>query len=495
MDTQLLPWQALVDVLRRRLMGVFDLEQFDIVRVCDCGSSATVFHCQLALHDGHRHSPSMADVAVKIYHDFTQLRGNAARIHTQQLVREEIRAMSALPLHANVIPLLRAIGPCPLPSCFHRLLPEAVRALQSRKVPTIALVTPFFPFTLEQLLSPGGASTALSLVELGKLVYDVMSAVYHCYCHGVLHLDLKEDNVMVTAEGRAVLIDFGSAVAFPRSKDGKSNVASGGASPGHSATPSTEKTSFNFVLPVIPDRIPGGNPAHMHPKIMNQLVQISETCRASNVDFSEQPMWALRKFVRDVWETFSRNRSSVIPADSWREKVAVLAQPSPVRPSEADIGAPHDALRQIEQKSPQERVLPKPFRYFVESPEATGEMGRDYDFHAAWSAFSSNYSRWTQKLQRSPSPIPSAAVSVAFSEVRASMACSNNDVLQNLKLPATETGLSGFRNAAGTFGACAVPAALCQWLHANVIHELSFDCFAQATRCCISPQCVPKTRD
>ena len=37
-----------VDELRRQLLTVYDLSAFQIVRVCDCGSSAIVFHCRLS---------------------------------------------------------------------------------------------------------------------------------------------------------------------------------------------------------------------------------------------------------------------------------------------------------------------------------------------------------------------------------------------------------------------------------------------------------------
>ena len=70
--------------------------------------------------------------------------------------------------------------------------------------------------THEQVIKPGGeASTKLSVLEMGRMVRDVVRAVAHCVRHGVLHFDLKQDNVMVTASGKAVLIDFGSALTFP----------------------------------------------------------------------------------------------------------------------------------------------------------------------------------------------------------------------------------------------------------------------------------------
>lgn len=49
---------------------------------------------------------------------------------------------------------------------------------------------------------------------LWRLSRDLVAAVVHLQRHGVLHLDLKADNVLVAHDGRAVLADFGISRVF-----------------------------------------------------------------------------------------------------------------------------------------------------------------------------------------------------------------------------------------------------------------------------------------
>ena len=42
-----------------------------------------------------------------------------------------------------------------------------------------------------------------------KLVVQLWMAIFHCHSVNVTHRDLKEDNIMLTDEGRVILVDFG----------------------------------------------------------------------------------------------------------------------------------------------------------------------------------------------------------------------------------------------------------------------------------------------
>ena len=59
-------------------------------------------------------------------------------------------------------------------------------------------------------MRPGLAPPALRAATL-TLIGDIAAALDHVHAHGVLHRDLKPGNVLVTAAGRAVVLDFGLA--------------------------------------------------------------------------------------------------------------------------------------------------------------------------------------------------------------------------------------------------------------------------------------------
>ena len=56
----------------------------------------------------------------------------------------------------------------------------------------------------------------LSEQEAAQLFYSICTAVQELHQHGIAHLDLKLDNILLTFDEEVKLIDFGSAVEFTR---------------------------------------------------------------------------------------------------------------------------------------------------------------------------------------------------------------------------------------------------------------------------------------
>ena len=72
--------------------------------------------------------------------------------------------------------------------------------------------------TLAKLIPPGG----LSLTELLRLAVPLVDAVRSAHDQGITHRDLKPRNIMITADGRVKILDFG--LAKPRSSDESGDV-------------------------------------------------------------------------------------------------------------------------------------------------------------------------------------------------------------------------------------------------------------------------------
>jgi len=85
--------------------------------------------------------------------------------------------------------------------------------------PTGGRIVPGAPALVMELL-PGGSLAdvaALPFVQVVSLVEEVLAALAHAHARGVLHRDIKPDNVLLDARGRPRLVDFG--LAFLREAD------------------------------------------------------------------------------------------------------------------------------------------------------------------------------------------------------------------------------------------------------------------------------------
>ena len=70
----------------------------------------------------------------------------------------------------------------------------------------------------ETLKSKISSEGALGEKEAMSLISQLLDAVEEVHLKGMLHRDIKPDNILITSEGRVVLIDFGSARDFAEGK-------------------------------------------------------------------------------------------------------------------------------------------------------------------------------------------------------------------------------------------------------------------------------------
>ena len=94
-------------------------------------------------------------------------------------------------------------------ACSHESVVAPIALL--RAPPTYAILLPVFARgSLFSALHANGGR-ALSLRAKLAVSHDVVSAIAHLHERGILHRDIKSDNCLLHASGRAVLADFNAA--------------------------------------------------------------------------------------------------------------------------------------------------------------------------------------------------------------------------------------------------------------------------------------------
>ena len=97
--------------------------------------------------------------------------------------------------------------------CEHESVVRPVAVVRS--APTYAIVLPLYAGgALFSLLHASGRT--LAPAQALRTCADVAAALAHIHGRGVLHRDVKSDNVLIGADGRAVLADFNAAESVDR---------------------------------------------------------------------------------------------------------------------------------------------------------------------------------------------------------------------------------------------------------------------------------------
>jgi tetratricopeptide (TPR) repeat protein len=93
--------------------------------------------------------------------------------------------------------------------------PNVVTIYESRKLPDgrHAVIMEFVQGVPIDQWQPSGQAGSHRLRELLRVFIAVCGGVHHAHLNAVIHRDLKPDNLLVTADGRPVVLDFGIAKA------------------------------------------------------------------------------------------------------------------------------------------------------------------------------------------------------------------------------------------------------------------------------------------
>lgn len=164
-------------------------DQFEIGALLGAGGFAAVFRAR---------DPVLGrEVAIKVFDPALSLSASAAdRLLT------EARLVASIE-HPHIVPLYEAGSQAGLVFLVMRCLPDG---------------------TLGDRLKQNGPRPAAEVARIGMEVADALAAAHS---RGVVHLDIKPDNILLDAHGHAAVNDFGIAQAIAGSGSASAGVVSG----------------------------------------------------------------------------------------------------------------------------------------------------------------------------------------------------------------------------------------------------------------------------
>lgn len=88
----------------------------------------------------------------------------------------------------------------------------------------IRVEMPLYDIDLNKFVKQEREHNPLSLNEIQKFSFQIVSALQHCHKHGVFHRDVKPANILLDKQGNLVLCDFSLASNFVSKIDHSTTV-------------------------------------------------------------------------------------------------------------------------------------------------------------------------------------------------------------------------------------------------------------------------------
>lgn len=211
---------------------------------------------------------------------------------------------------------------------------------------TSYMVMPFIEGrSLQSIVEKNGP---LSYPEAVNYIAQVANAVGYVHEHHILHRDIKPDNIMITADNKAVLIDFGSAREFEEDKmQSQTSMVTHGYAPTEQYTRSSRKGAYTDIYAigatlyfVLTGRVPieaaariteaMPEPRELNPKLPEEA---NRTIMKAMQIKPQDRHQSIAEFMDDLLNTAPSTPTPAAPKPSPKEKSAAEPEAKPVAAS------------------------------------------------------------------------------------------------------------------------------------------------------------------
>ncbi len=216
---------------------------------------------------------------------------------------------------------------------FEREIQLAARLQHPHIVPLLTaasagdLLYYIMPFiTGESLRAKLGRDGALPVPEAVKILREVVDALAYAHAHGVVHRDIKPDNVLLST-GHAVVTDFGVAKAVSVSSGGKSSLTSLGVALGTPAYMAPEQAAADPHVDHRADIYAVG--ALAYEMLTGRTPFVAPTPQAmlaAHITQAPDPLTRHRPAVPPALNGLLMRCLEKHPADRWQNAAELLAQ-------------------------------------------------------------------------------------------------------------------------------------------------------------------------
>jgi serine/threonine protein kinase len=174
--------------------------------------------------------------------------------------------------------------------------------------------------TIKNLVAVNGP---LGFEESKGIINQLLNAVEVVHNAGMLHRDIKPDNIILTDEGRVVLIDFGSARAFTEGKTvSQTAMVSPGFAPMEQYNPNSRKGTFTDVYSIgatLYFMLTGVKPLNVTERYLEKLPAPHELNAEISIPISSAVMLAMEMKPEDRFQNVDEFRQGLMLLSNYDE--------------------------------------------------------------------------------------------------------------------------------------------------------------------------------